>query len=72
VKRAGTHKITASGAITKGADIYAAAAGKVQALPGTAGTYRKVGFALEAASTDGDIIEAWLDLAGDTTVVSGS
>ena len=72
VKAAGTHKVTAAGAISKGADIYAAAAGKVQALPGGAGTYRKVGIALEASSADDDVIEAWLDPAGDTDTVSGS
>jgi len=62
--------VTAAGAITAGADIYAAASGKVQALPGVSGTYRKVGVAIEAAAGNGSIFEAWLDPSGDTTVVS--
>lgn len=72
IKKGGTQKVTAAGAISKGADIYAAAAGKVQALPAGAGTYRKVGIALEAATADDDVIEAWLTPAGETTTVSGS
>ena len=59
LKAGGTHKVTAAGAVTAGADVYAAAAGKVQALPEAAGTYRRVGQALEAASDDGEIIEIW-------------
>jgi multidrug efflux pump subunit AcrA (membrane-fusion protein) len=53
----GTVEITAAGAISRGADVYAAAEGKIQALPGAAGTYRKIGQALQAASGDGSIIE---------------
>lgn len=53
----GTFEITAAGAISQGAEVYAAAAGKVQALPTAAGTYRRIGLALEAATADGDIIE---------------
>lgn len=53
----GTRNITAAGAITLAADVYAAADGKVQALPTAAGTYYKVGKAFEAAAEDGDIIE---------------
>lgn len=48
----GTRKVVASGAITAGAKTYAAASGKV-AASGTVYT----GLALEAATTDGDIIE---------------
>lgn len=52
----GTHHATAAGAITLAADVYAAADGKVQALPTAAGDYIKVGVALEAAAEDGDVI----------------
>lgn len=52
-----TQEMTAAGAITLNAAVYAAADGKVQALPAGAGTYRQVGIALEAATADGDIIE---------------
>jgi len=72
IKHGGTHKVTAAGAISAGAKIYAAAAGKAQALPAGAGTYREVGRALEAATADGDIIEAHLKDSGETDVVSGS
>ena len=53
----GTVEIVAAGAITSGAVVYAADAGKVQALPAAAATYRQIGIALEAAGADGDIIE---------------
>ena len=53
----GTLEITAAGVIALNADVYAAAAGKVQALPATGGTYRKIGIAMKAATADGDIIE---------------
>lgn len=53
----GTLEMTASGAISLDADVYAAADGKIQALPSTGGTYRKIGIAMEAATADGDIIE---------------
>ena len=57
INKQGTLEITAAGAISSGADVYAAAAGKIQALPTAAGTYRKIGIALAAASGDGAIIE---------------
>lgn len=69
LKDGGTHEVTAAGAISAGADIYAAADGKVQALPAGNGTYRKVGQAVEAATADGDIIEARLIDDGETTTV---
>jgi hypothetical protein len=53
----GTLEVTAAGAIAQDADVYAAADGKVSALSATAGTYRKVGIAIAAATADGDIIE---------------
>jgi len=51
-----SHEVTASGAITAGKPIYPAADGKVSMTP--AG--KSIGFALEAATADGDIIEAVL------------
>ena len=48
----GTHKLEASGAISAGKRVYAAASGKA-AGSGTV----LIGWALDAASADGDIIE---------------
>ena len=53
----GTFEMTAAGAITLGADAYAAADGKIQALPAEAGDYFLVGRGFEAATQDGEIIE---------------
>lgn len=53
----GTVELKAGGAISQGADVYAAADGEIQALPAAAADYRKIGIALEAASGDGSIIE---------------
>ena len=57
INKEGTVEICAAGAITKGVDVYAAADGKVQALPVAAATYRHIGIAMAAASGDGSIIE---------------
>lgn len=57
INDAGTFEVTAAGAIDADADVYAADDGKVQALPAAAGTYRRIGKAIEAATADGDIIE---------------
>lgn len=57
MNKQGTLEICAAGAITQGAKVYAAANGKIQALPGAAGTYRQIGVAMAAASGDGSIIE---------------
>lgn len=62
----GTLEMTASEAIASGAKVYAAADGKVQDLPGTAGTYRIIGIAMQAASGDGAVIEV-LPMNGVTT-----
>lgn len=51
-------RVVSGGAITLGADIYTAASGRVQALPSAAGTYYKVGIALEAATASGQEILA--------------
>lgn len=53
----GVFLMTASGAISADADVYADDDGKVQALPTEAGSYRKIGIAREAAGADGDQIE---------------
>jgi len=53
----GTVEMIAAGAISSGADVYAAADGEIQSLSEAAATYRKIGIALEAATADGDIIE---------------
>ena len=71
-KAGGTQKVTAAGAIVDGSYIYAAAAGRVQALPAAAGTYLRVGTAFEAASGAGSIFEALLDPSGTTETVTGS
>lgn len=49
----GTHEMVADGAISAGASIYGAAAGKISATANGA----PVGQAIEAATADGDIIE---------------
>ncbi|MGB0714263.1 MAG: capsid cement protein [Phycisphaerae bacterium] len=49
----GTVKMVASGAITQGAAVFGAAAGKISASTSGAA----IGRALEAASADGDVIE---------------
>jgi hypothetical protein len=57
MNKEGTVEITAAGAIGQGEDVFAAADGKIQALPAGAGTYRKIGMAMAPASGDGSIIE---------------
>jgi hypothetical protein len=65
----GTQEMTAAGAIDQDADVYAADDGKIQALPVGAGTYRKIGKAMEAATADGDIVEVLpYDFHATTTV----
>lgn len=53
----GTLEMTASDPISLDADVYADAAGKIQALPVTGGSYVKIGIAVEAATADDDIIQ---------------
>ena len=57
MNKEGSVEITAAGAIGQGADVFAAADGKIQTLPATPGTYRKIGLAMAPASGDGSIIE---------------
>lgn len=59
LNRGGTIEMEAAGAITLGADVYAAANGQIQALPGDAGTYRKIGQAQKAASGAGSVIPVY-------------
>ncbi|HUU33042.1 MAG TPA: hypothetical protein VMW48_03205 [Vicinamibacterales bacterium] len=71
IKDGGTKKLTFATACDAGADIYAAADGKVSALSAVAGTYLKVGKNLAiAASGDGAIQEVWLDPTRETSTVS--
>lgn len=65
----GSREVTASGAVTAGDKVYAAADGMVSALPVGAGTYRLIGVALEAAA-DGQVFEIMPITAIATTVVS--
>lgn len=65
-----TQEMTSAGAIGLNAVAYAAADGKIQALPAAAGTYRKVGITLEAATADGDIIEVLPYSFSETTTVA--
>ena len=67
----GTFEMVAAGAIDADADVYAADGGKIQALPVAAGTYRKIGIALAAATADGDIIEVLPYACQATATVSG-
>ncbi len=49
--------MTASQPIAAGAEIFTAAGGKVQSMPGGFGTFYLVGRALTAAEADGDLLE---------------
>ena len=53
----GTKRMVGSEAITAGEQVFTAASGKVQDLPGSAGTYYLVGTAITAAAADGDVLE---------------
>jgi len=66
----GTVEIVAAGAISAGVLVYAAADGEIQAEPSANGTYRCIGIAMEAATTDQDIIEVLPYGYTDTTTVS--
>ncbi len=57
INAGGTLEVAAAGVITLNADVYLAPSGKIQALPDSAGTYTRIGQALQAAGQDGDIIE---------------
>ncbi|NJB66446.1 hypothetical protein GGQ74_000086 [Desulfobaculum xiamenense] len=67
---AGTVVVEAAGAIPLGAVVYAATLGRVQALPAVAGSYRRVGIAMEAASEAGERIEIMPHGYTDTRTVS--
>jgi hypothetical protein len=53
----GTFMLEAAGAAAAGAKAFAADDGKVQALPTAAGTYRQIGYFLDAPTADGDVVE---------------
>lgn len=71
LKDDGTMQLEAAGAIDNFADVFAAADGRIQALPTEAGTYRKIGKALQAASGEGSIIEVLPYNFHATETVSG-
>jgi hypothetical protein len=62
---AGTEKMIAAAAITRGAEVFTAAVGKVSV---SAANAFRLGAALEAAAADGDIIEVLRNSHGDTAV----
>lgn len=53
----GTWELETAGAVTAGGFVFAADQGRIQALPASAGTYRKIGIALKGAAGEGEIIE---------------
>lgn len=69
LNESGSREMIAAGAISAGAKVYAAADGKVQALPVASGTYRLIGIALEAATADGDLIEVLPYASTETATV---
>ena len=66
----GTHHIEAADAFAVGQNVYAAASGKVQALPVVPGDYVMIGVALEAAAEDGDLVEILPVECGKVVTVS--
>ena len=54
---AGTLQVETIAALDIAEVVYSAADGKISDLPVSAGTYYKIGFAEEAASASGDVIE---------------
>lgn len=62
-------EMTAGGAFSVDADLYAMADGKVGALPIANGTYRRVAKAIQAATADGDIVLVVPYNDGKTTTV---
>ena len=65
-----TKRMSPSGPIAAGAEVYTDAGGQVQALPTAPGTYWNVGVALTAASGAGDDLEV-NDRAPVKLVISG-
>ena len=63
-----TLKCVAAGAITANAAVVTANGGKVRAVPGDNGTYKKIGTALTAAAADGDEIEVNPELISSVVV----
>jgi hypothetical protein len=52
-----TKKMVASAVIAAHVRVFQAAGGKVQTLPGAAGTYKCIGTSVSAAAADNDVIE---------------
>lgn len=67
----GTVEMIASEAISQGEAVYAAADGEIQDLPTANGTYKMIGYAMEAATADQDIIEVLPAGFTTTATVSG-
>ncbi|MDY0164763.1 DUF2190 family protein [Desulfobotulus sp.] len=53
----GTWELETAGALSALDLVFAADGGRIQALPSEAGTYRKIGIALNSAASAGEIIE---------------
>ena len=67
----GTLEVEAAGAIPLDADCFAASSGKIQALPSTAGTYRRVGkLVKQAVGADGDVAQMLPYNDGKTVTVT--
>jgi hypothetical protein len=70
VQQFGVAKLTASAAISVGAQVMPTASGAGKVSTSSGATARTVGVALEAAGADGDIIKVQLLLAGNTAANS--
>jgi len=66
----GSLEVEAAGGIPLDADAFAAASGKISALPAVAGTYRRVGKVLQAATADGDVVQILPYNDGKTVTVT--
>lgn len=66
----GTLEMVASGIIAVGDKVVADAGGKIKKLPTAAGSYLRVGTALQAAAGDGEVIEVLPYRFGETITVS--
>lgn len=70
VQQFGKAKLTASAAISVGAQVMPTASGDGKVSTASGATARTVGVALTAAGDDGDIVEVQLLLAGNTAANS--
>ena len=68
-----TYEIEAAGAISVGADVFAAANGQIEALPSDdTDEHKQIGIALEAASGSGSVIEVLAYDVHNTETGTGS